>query len=118
MTLTVCTHLTVENVLLTDLNQNINAMAYPKNRKGIAGRPLARATEHKLNCKFCGGLQDESLVRQSFNRSTMNRISYTCDHCPRSLLIYKSVAGYFLVQPSLDKRKKWAQKFINNEGLY
>jgi hypothetical protein len=93
---------------------------YPKNRKGIAGRPLARATEHKLNCRFCGGLQDVNLVNRLFKQlnkkdSSLTLISYPCDHCPRSLRIYKSVSGFYLIQSSLDKRKKWAKQFIENE---
>lgn len=92
---------------------------YPKNRKSGSGRPLPKATEHKLDCEFCGGMQDVNLINQFYNKYKkdfgLTIISYTCDHCCRSLRIYRSVSGFYRVQKSIDKRKKWAKQYLENE---
>lgn len=91
---------------------------YPKNRKPGSGRPLARATEHKLDCVYCGGHQNVDLINHIYNKYkkdfSLTRLSYACDHCTRSLVIYRSVAGFYRVQNTIDKRKKWIKQFIEN----
>lgn len=92
---------------------------YPKNRKGIAGRPFPRATGNKLTCVYCSGEQCLSLIDHLYNKYkkdfSLKRISYACDHCTRSLTIYRSVDGFYRVQNNIDKRKKWAKQFIESK---
>ena len=94
---------------------------YPKNRKAGSGRPLPRATDHKLTCLFCNKDQNVTMIDTLYMKykkdNKIRIINYTCDHCPRSLRIYKTVAGYYRVQYSLDKRKKWALEQIKQQSL-
>ena len=93
---------------------------YPKNRKGISGRPFPRATDHKLTCPFCNKEQSLLTIHHTYIKYkkdfNINMMSYTCDHCPRSLRIYRTVAGFYRIQNSLDKRKKWALELIKQQA--
>lgn len=66
---------------------------YPKNRKGVSGRPFKRRTTHKLNCGWCGYIQDAELVTQVIKNR--NKISYPCDKCTRRLAITVTANGLF-----------------------
>ncbi len=91
---------------------------YPKNRKPGSGRPLPRANEHKLDCVYCGGQQNlDQVLSFTVRKCRMARFSYACDHCSRSLVIYKSVLGYCRVIKNFDKRKKWQNEKANHSSI-
>lgn len=69
------------------------ARFYPANREGVSGRPFPRRTTHKLNCGWCGYIQDAELVTKVIKNR--NRISYPCDKCTRRLAITVTANGLF-----------------------
>ena len=94
---------------------------YPKNRKPGSGRPLPKATDHKLDCRFCGGMQNLSLIDHIYLKykkdNKLRIMTYACDHCTRRLRIYKTVDGYYRVQHSFDKRKKWQNQHTEEAAV-
>lgn len=80
---------------------------YPKNRKGISGKPLPRLTEHKLNCRLCNGIQDVLIIEKMFNKKPdkVKAIQYVCDHCFSKNVIYKSIDNFYSVHKYRDRRK-------------
>ena len=66
---------------------------YPKNRKGVSGTPFKRLTTHKLDCGWCGHLQDPELVAKSIKDRPY--MSYPCDACTRRLRITRTAGGFF-----------------------
>lgn len=71
--------------------------AYPKNRKGVSGKPFPRITEHRLDCGWCGHQQDPKTVVAFFNKHSVSgtKVSYACDHCTRRLIIWRSTGGFY-----------------------
>lgn len=67
--------------------------SYPKNRKGISGIPFPRRTTHKLNCGWCGYVQDAELVAKVIK--DRKKISYPCDKCTRRLVITVTANGLY-----------------------
>lgn len=67
--------------------------AYPKNRKGISGKPFPRIIEHRLDCGWCGSKQDPELISKVIK--DRSKMSYPCDHCTRRLTIQKSKSGFY-----------------------
>lgn len=74
------------------------ARFYPKNRKGVSGRPFKRRTTHKLDCGWCGYVQDPELVTKAIKDRV--RLSYACDRCTRPLVITITANGLFTASPA------------------
>lgn len=92
-------------------------MNYPKNRKGVSGRPFPRANEHKLKCIYCGKQQKVTEIRKLFkSRGAPTRISQYCEGCLRGLTVYKSKNGYFRIMNNYDRRRKWVIELLKQQA--
>lgn len=59
----------------------------------MRGKPFPRRTSHKLDCGWCGYVQDYELVNKVIK--DRKRIHYPCDKCVRRLVITTSINGFY-----------------------
>jgi uncharacterized protein YlaI len=64
----------------------------------MRGRPFPRRTSHKLDCGWCGYIQDYELIQRVIK--DRKKISYPCDRCTRRLAIQTSANGFYTAHPA------------------
>lgn len=84
-----------------------------KTRKRGRGRPIPRINQDKLNCIYCNNTQERKLIEPLFKNNSIRKC-YACDHCKRSLSIYKSKNGHFSVQNNTHRWLKNKELGINH----